>query len=298
MEAIGSLQVVEYIGKFRDHKNNRIRANALKALLRLGVRDCITDIESMLLDKKELMRASATWVIGEIGEEEQELRNLLTIVKSDQSPIVQRNYEKAINKFRARDLLDKRDPDEELLCCILSVIGSGQMLSNGELGIDRDQLNARAKLVPGLSPETVNHLMEGFVRIGLLEAKSGDDLTLFLPDVEVLNLYLEYKKHLRENNVPEWTGLSAPSISLLHNILYEGERSGKSEKNGISIGFSHISGLSKDTWEFSASLDELREQQVILIIDEDGTKVVFYQIPFVQHVLKINTWLGRFQEMN
>lgn len=51
----------------RKDSSNRVQANALLGLLRLGVRQAVPMVEAMLKHRNFLYRSSAAWVLGEIG---------------------------------------------------------------------------------------------------------------------------------------------------------------------------------------------------------------------------------------
>lgn len=110
LEAIGNQNVLEVLMRFRKHAHNRVRANALKALWNLGHREIYDDTEEMLLSENENMRASATWLIGQIGSSSEKLVNMLEHVINDESPLVKSNVVRSCNILgtpRALELLTK-----------------------------------------------------------------------------------------------------------------------------------------------------------------------------------------------
>jgi len=69
LEATGFSELVGLIRILAGHPNNRIRANAVKALMLLeGGADSVGEstLREMMSSREELMRLSATWVLGEI----------------------------------------------------------------------------------------------------------------------------------------------------------------------------------------------------------------------------------------
>jgi HEAT repeat protein len=68
LESINNPNVVGTLLPMRTDKNNRVRGNVLKALFNLGHRNIIGDIKAMLEDDNRLMRATAGWVLGEVGQ--------------------------------------------------------------------------------------------------------------------------------------------------------------------------------------------------------------------------------------
>jgi len=89
LEAVGNAGVVGTLLPMRTDKNNRVRGNVIKALFNLGHRNILSDLKTMLEDDGHLMRATAGWVLGEVGKAGDEIfvqligeygldRNLLT----------------------------------------------------------------------------------------------------------------------------------------------------------------------------------------------------------------------------
>ncbi len=87
VEAIEQIGREEFAGLVRilaGHPNNRIRANAIKALWTLGVRDAASRLDAMLADPDEMMRLSATWVLGEV-DHPQRIEMLRSVASTDPS---------------------------------------------------------------------------------------------------------------------------------------------------------------------------------------------------------------------
>jgi HEAT repeat protein len=66
LEALDREELLDLVRIFAAHPNNRIRANAAKALWTMGDRQARTLLDEMLADPDEMMRLSATWLLGEI----------------------------------------------------------------------------------------------------------------------------------------------------------------------------------------------------------------------------------------
>jgi HEAT repeat protein len=90
---------IKVLNHFRIDGNNRVRANALKALYRLGEFRIGDDLLFMLMDPDPQMRASAAWVVGELGSKAAGLFKLLFIVMNDHEEIVLKNLSNAVRKI-------------------------------------------------------------------------------------------------------------------------------------------------------------------------------------------------------
>lgn len=66
IEVVGREELRELVRILASHPNNRIRANAVKALWTMGDRDAPRMLDDMLASENEMMRLSATWLLGEI----------------------------------------------------------------------------------------------------------------------------------------------------------------------------------------------------------------------------------------
>lgn len=99
MEGSDNKIFIKILNHFRIDGNNRVRANALKALYRLGETHIGDDLLFMLMDPNPLMRASAVWMVGEIGSKASPLLKLLYIVTNDPEEIVLKNLANALRKI-------------------------------------------------------------------------------------------------------------------------------------------------------------------------------------------------------
>ncbi len=97
IEAMGSARLIQVLLRFKSHINNRIRGNAIKALWNLGHKDVLSDLKNMIENRENfLMRATACWVIGEVGTDtDYDFLELLASVASDEEKLVRENVIKA-----------------------------------------------------------------------------------------------------------------------------------------------------------------------------------------------------------
>lgn len=102
IEALGSLgnrNLVGILMRFRHDPNNRIRANALKALHGLGCRDIRSSLDEMVRSQSPAFRASAAWLIGEIGQNDPGLVQILPEMQFSDSTLVRDNMILALLKI-------------------------------------------------------------------------------------------------------------------------------------------------------------------------------------------------------
>lgn len=95
LEEIGNPAAVGLLLRFRKDTSNRIRGNVLKALWNLGNRDVMPELKEMLASRDHLMRATAAWVIGEIGKDNNEMIDLVASCAQDENKLVRENVIKA-----------------------------------------------------------------------------------------------------------------------------------------------------------------------------------------------------------
>ena len=82
LESVGREEMLGLVRIFAEHPNNRIRANAVKALWTLGDTRAATLLDGMLRSDDEMMRLSATWLLGEIDLGDR-IETLLKLSKTD-----------------------------------------------------------------------------------------------------------------------------------------------------------------------------------------------------------------------
>ncbi len=99
MEETGNTNMVGVLLRVKNDTNNRVRANVLKNLFECGYKDIERDLNSMLKNPDELMRASGAWVIGEIGRKDARFENLLNPMRRDKSELVKTNVLLALDKI-------------------------------------------------------------------------------------------------------------------------------------------------------------------------------------------------------
>lgn len=100
LEAVGNRTVVPTLTSLRKDPSNRVRGNVLKALYNMGFKKIETDIEDMLKHKNRLMRATAGWLLGELGASKEEIFfNYAGEYGLDRDPLVRQNMIKAMIKI-------------------------------------------------------------------------------------------------------------------------------------------------------------------------------------------------------
>lgn len=67
LESVGNKRMIPILKRFRKDLSNRIRGNVLKALYNLGVSEIESDLVEMIVGKDNFMKASALWVISQVG---------------------------------------------------------------------------------------------------------------------------------------------------------------------------------------------------------------------------------------
>jgi len=88
---IGNPAAVGLLLRFRKDPSNRIRGNVLKALWSLGNHDVVAELKEMITSSDHLMRATAAWVIGEIGKDNREMIDLAASCAQDENKLVREN---------------------------------------------------------------------------------------------------------------------------------------------------------------------------------------------------------------
>lgn len=95
LEDVANPNAIGLLHRFKKDPSNRIRGNAIKTLWKLGHKDILDDLKEMFASKNHLMRASAAWVIGEVGKGNNDLVNLLAAYSQDSNKLVRENVIKA-----------------------------------------------------------------------------------------------------------------------------------------------------------------------------------------------------------
>jgi len=99
IETVGREELLGLVNIFAGHPNNRIRANAIKALWTMGDGSATKRLEEMLQNDDEMMRLSATWLLGEIDHTGR-IDMLMKLAKTDPSELV---------RAKARSILGEGD---------------------------------------------------------------------------------------------------------------------------------------------------------------------------------------------
>ncbi|MFH1760564.1 MAG: HEAT repeat domain-containing protein, partial [bacterium] len=91
LESLENKNLTRVFLRFRKSQNNRVRGNIIKALFTLGELDLFSDLLEMLSHKDSLMRATAVWVIGEIGGFDRNFLQLLEPVLNNSCELLLNN---------------------------------------------------------------------------------------------------------------------------------------------------------------------------------------------------------------
>jgi tetratricopeptide (TPR) repeat protein len=92
------LEKIKKLGELLRDDNNRVRANAAKALYEVDKEASLQTLHDMMQSESNRMRASAVWALGEIGSEEA-LRMIMT-VETESDEIVNYNIKMALEKIK------------------------------------------------------------------------------------------------------------------------------------------------------------------------------------------------------
>jgi HEAT repeat protein len=100
LETMGLKAMVPSLASMRKDANNRVRGNVLKALFNLGYKKIDPDLKDMLEHSNRLMRATAGWVLGEVGQGgEPVFFTLIGEYGLDRDELVRQNMIKALIKI-------------------------------------------------------------------------------------------------------------------------------------------------------------------------------------------------------
>jgi len=118
--------VISVLLQFKHDPNNRIRANCLRSLWRLGhaPAEIESSVTKMIDDPDDKMRASAAWLIGEIGGDDPRFSAMLKKLMADPAELVQTNVMKALLKIGGGGA-------QKLLGLLFADAGSGAAGSGG-----------------------------------------------------------------------------------------------------------------------------------------------------------------------
>ncbi|MCD6312045.1 MAG: hypothetical protein J7M11_06270, partial [Elusimicrobia bacterium] len=90
---------------YLDDANNRVRANAAKALFHHNRKLALVTFKNMILSVNEWMRASAVWALGELAEDE--TVNLIAMLKNEKNPRVIGQIKLTLDKIiKRKDISD------------------------------------------------------------------------------------------------------------------------------------------------------------------------------------------------
>jgi HEAT repeat protein len=99
LESLGNKRVVPILLRFRKDNNNRIRGNILKALFVLGYTEIEADLLEMIAAPNDLMKASALWVISQIGCLSEKIEDAAGWSLLSENEMVNRNARTALAKL-------------------------------------------------------------------------------------------------------------------------------------------------------------------------------------------------------
>ncbi len=124
LESVGNPKMVELLSRLKSHPSNRVRGNVLKALWNLGDTNIYPDLESMLGNADHLFRATACWVIGQVGKHNLDpFPKWLCEKLQDKHLLVRQNAIKALLNFGGKAAeLCKAQADPHELREILAIL--------------------------------------------------------------------------------------------------------------------------------------------------------------------------------
>ncbi|MBN1308279.1 MAG: HEAT repeat domain-containing protein [Chitinispirillaceae bacterium] len=99
LESLGNKRLIPILLRFRKDGNNRIRGNIIKALFNLGFTDIEPDLIEMINTPNDLMKASALWVISQIGHASPHIEDAAGRAFLSENEMVIRNAKNALNKL-------------------------------------------------------------------------------------------------------------------------------------------------------------------------------------------------------
>jgi HEAT repeat protein len=99
LESLGNKRIVPILLRFRKDNSNRIRGNILKALFTLGYTEIEADLLEMIGAPNDLMKASALWVISQIGCLSAKIEDAAGWSFLSENEMVNRNARNALTKL-------------------------------------------------------------------------------------------------------------------------------------------------------------------------------------------------------
>ncbi|MBD3420938.1 MAG: hypothetical protein GF398_12530 [Chitinivibrionales bacterium] len=109
LESLGNPRLTSVIMRFKKDPSNRIRGNVLKALFNLGHTDIDNDLLDMIKNTDNFMKASAFWVVSQIGIRNREIADSAGFYLLSDNEMVANNAHKAltgVNDPRAQGYLN------------------------------------------------------------------------------------------------------------------------------------------------------------------------------------------------
>ncbi len=114
----------QLLAPFLDDNNNRVKANAVKALYRYNRKKSMEMIEEMVLSKDKWFRMSGVWIMGEV-EALEGISLLLNVVSTEKEEKVKKRILRTLKKIKENK---KGKIGEELLVKINIVLDNDQYI--------------------------------------------------------------------------------------------------------------------------------------------------------------------------
>jgi hypothetical protein len=107
------LEKIKKLEQLLKDENNRVRANAAKALYEIDKEESLKTLREMLASESNRMRSSAVWALGEIGSED--AFELITGLENENDEIVKYNMKVALDKVKSLNRFPMGNEQKERL---------------------------------------------------------------------------------------------------------------------------------------------------------------------------------------
>ncbi len=115
------LEKIKRLEELLKDENNRVRANAAKALYEIDKDASLVTLRDMLASESKRMRASAIWALGEIGTEE--ALGLILPLENEDDEIVKYNLKTALEKVKSQNRFPLGKEQQERIDARLKQLG-------------------------------------------------------------------------------------------------------------------------------------------------------------------------------
>jgi len=247
----------------------------------------------MLSEKQAAMRASAAWLIGELGNKDLALSELLNIIKNDPVEIVKSNVTKARKKINAAYLNGEKTTDEALIECAKTLLSEQKSKSGSTPTLRLESLLIKATGITSRKAPTLLYRLGILTEAGLFANESGPESEFILiPDPDALDLFLYYGQSIRLLEHSAWTSLTEPALIVLRNMTYLSQKFGKvlGTRMMFPLKVLEESDIPADI-NIPAKIRELEQRGLIESTEEDGATHLLFQRDKVQRILKTLQWL-------